>query len=209
MAERVFQVRARQAEDLAKIIRLMERVYPQDRFGPAAIWKEENLRKHMACFPEGQMVVVDADGHLVGTSTTMRTSRAVALQPHTWGVMTGHGTLDTHDASGEVLYGVNIAVDPAAQGQGVARCLYRARINLARSIGCSAFAAGARIPGYAAHAGAMSPVAYLEAVVSGTVFDPTLSKQLKLGFKALGLLPDYAPDPETFNHAALIVMELA
>jgi len=208
MAEGNIQVRMRRVEDLATIIRLMEHVYPPDRFGPSAIWKEENLHRHMARFPEGQMVALDLEGNVLGTSTTLRTNRALAVNPHTWGEITGHGTLSTHNPLGEVLYGVNIAVEPSCQGKGVGRALYQARIELARDSGCSVFAAGARIPGYAAQQHEMTPEAYLKAVVEGFIFDPTLSKQLKMGFRMMGLLRDYAPDPETCNHAALIVMEL-
>jgi len=202
-------VRTRQEHDLWPIIALMERVYPLHRFGPHAIWKEENLRKHMAAFPEGQHVAVASDGILLGTSTTLRIAKDVALFPHTWGEITGNGTLSTHNPSGQVLYGVNIAVDPRFQGQGVARALYAARISVAREIGCTCFAAGARIPGYLGHYLDMSPEDYLDAVVAGRLFDPTLSKQLRIGFQVLGLLRDYAPDPETCNHAALIAMEIA
>lgn len=203
-----FHIRTREERDLGPIIALMERVYPQDRFGPHAIWKEENLRRHMAAFHEGQHVAETSTGGLVGTSTTLRIGVNVALKPHTWGEITGNGTLSTHDPSGEVLYGVNIAVDPCYQGQGVARALYAARIEVARRSGCTIFAAGARIPGYLAHQLEMSPEDYLSAVLAGRLFDPTLSKQLNLGFKIKGLLREYAPDPETCNHGALIAMEI-
>jgi len=52
----------------------------------------------------------------------------------------------------------------------------------------------------------MTPEDYVNAVAKGDLFDPTLSKQLKVGFKVRGVLLDYAPDPETLGHAALIVL---
>ena len=54
----------------------------------------------------------------------------------------------------------------------------------------------------------MSPEEYLAEVAAGRLFDPTVSKQMAVGFQVRGLLRDYAPDPETLGHAALIVMEL-
>lgn len=154
------------------------------------------------------MVALDVNDRLLGTSTTLRTTLALALSSHSWGEITGNGTLSTHDPGGEVLYGVNIAVDPFMQGRGVGRALYQARINLARASGCTAFVAGARIPGYAAHQHDLEPEAYLHAVIQGDLMDPTLSKQLKVGFQVVRLLRDYAPDLETCGHAALIMMEL-
>ena len=199
-------VRLREVGDIPAIRALMRRVYPPPH-GPEAIWGEANLRLHIERFPEGQMVVESGDG-LIGTSTTMRVSLERALSPHTWLEITGIGSLSTHEASGDVLYGVNIAVDPAWQGRGIGRLLYEPRLSLARSLGCRAFVAGARIPGYHLMAGDFTPEAYVEAVKEGRLFDPTLSKQLRVGFKILGLLPDYAPDHETHDHAVLILMEL-
>ena len=199
-------LRLRVPEDVGEIRNLMVRVYPPPH-GPEAIWSAENLRRHLAVFREGQMVV-EADGHLIGTATSQRVSLATALAPHTWSGITGHGSLSTHDPAGDALYGVNIAVDPAWQGRGVGRLIYEARIELGRRLGCRAFVAGARIPGYRSHAAEMSPEAYVEAVVAGQIFDPTLSKQIRVGFQVRGVLRDYAHDVETLGHAALIVMEL-
>jgi ribosomal protein S18 acetylase RimI-like enzyme len=199
-------VRPRNLEDIPAIRQLMRRVYPPPH-GPEAVWGEANLRLHLERFPEGQMVAV-AGEDLIGTSTTLRASLARALEPHTWSGITGAGSLSTHDPAGDALYGVNIAVDPAWQGRGVGRMLYEARLSLARELGCRAFVAGARIPGYHQCADTLTPEAYLDEVVAGRRFDPTLTKQLGMGFRVAGLLRDYGPDPETMGHAALIVMEL-
>lgn len=198
--------RLRRLEDVPGIRDLMARVYPAPH-GPEAIWSAENLLRHIERFPEGQMVV-EAGERLVGTSTAQRVSLAAALAPHTWSVITGRGSLSTHDPEGEALYGVNIAVDPAWQDRGIGRLLYQGRIELGRRLGCRAFVAGARIPGYHLVAHEMSPEAYVEAVVAGRIFDPTLSKQIRVGFQVRGVLRDYAHDVETLGHAALIVMEL-
>jgi len=197
--------RLRRPDDVPGIRDLMVRVYPPPH-GPEAVWSAENLLKHLERFPEGQMVV-EVDDRLIGTSTAQRVPLAAALAPHTWSVITGRGSLSTHDPGGDTLYGVNIAVDPAWQDRGIGRLLYQGRIELARRLGCRAFVAGARIPGYHRVAEEMSPEAYVEAVVAGRIFDPTLSKQLRVGFQVRGVLRDYAPDPETLGHAALIVME--
>lgn len=200
-------IHKRGLEDLAPIRELMFRTYPPPTHGPEAVWSERNLLSHLARFPEGQFVA-EVDGILVGTSTCMRVRLERALTPHTWTEITARGTLATHDPVGNALYGVNIAVEPALQGLGIGHALYRARIALAQSLGCRWFVAGARIPGYHQHAAQLSPEAYLQAVREGRVFDPTLSRQMKVGFEVRGLLMDYAPDPETQGHAALIIMEL-
>jgi len=208
MPDITIQVRTRKVADIPDIQGLMRRVYRPPLFGEDAIWPANVLAMHIEKFPEGQFVAVLDDGLLVGTSTSMRVSSAIAMGPHTWAGITDRGTISTHDPDGDVLYGVNIAVDPEYHDCGAASELYDARFQMARKLGCRAFVAGARIPGYAALADQMPPDEYIEKVKSGQLFDPTLSKQMRLGFTVVGLLPDYSPDPQTKNYAALIRLEL-
>ena len=202
-----FHIRRREARDVPEIRALMQRVYPPPH-GPESVWSEGALALHLEIFPEGQFVARSEDGRLVGSATSMLVPLEVALQPHTWKEITGRGTLGPHDPAGKALYGVNIAVDPEFQGHGVGHGLYEARFHLARELGCRAMVAGARIPGYHRCAPSMTAEAYVQAVIGGVLWDPTLSKQLKVGFKVQGVLPDYAPDPETLGYAALIIRYL-
>jgi ribosomal protein S18 acetylase RimI-like enzyme len=201
-------IRQRTQEDIPAIMELMRKVYMPPLHGPEAIWPEQNLALHLSKFPEGLFVAVGENGRLLGTSTSMMVSMEKAMAPHTWSEITGRGTLSTHDPNGDALYGVNIAVDPAKYGSGVAKALYKARFQLGKKLGCRAFVAGARFPGYAAVAGDLTPEEYIEKVVAKQIFDPTLSKQIRLGFKVCGLLKGYSRDPETLDYAALIQMEL-
>ena len=196
----------RQATDIPGILRLMARVY--HAHGPEALWRPEALEAHLERFPEGQLLLKDGSGRVLADSTGLRLPARLALRPHTWSEATGRGTLSTHDPKGSVFYGADIAVDPSLQGLGLAKKLYAARLDLARSLGCRWFAAGARIPGYHKVARFLKPETYLKEVVEGLRFDPTLSKQLKLGFTALCLLPEYMADIESLNHAVLIVKPL-
>ena len=200
-------VRVRLPEDVTAIRALMARAYPHPH-GPEAVWSEATLLAHLCVFPEGQMVAVTRDGSVVGSASSLRIASGIALAPHTWSEITGRGQLTTHDPKGDALYGVNIVVDPACHGMGYARLLYDARVRLARQLGCKRIVAGARIPGYHKVAERMTLEDYVKAVTRGEIFDATLSKQLKIGFRVRGVLQNYAPDPETLGHAALIVLEV-
>ena len=63
------------------------------------------------------------------------------------------------------------------------------------------------LPGYAAHKGELSVPEYVEKVIAGELFDPTLSFQLKNGFVVKGLLEGYLEDEASDNWATLIVWE--
>ncbi|MCB0127868.1 MAG: GNAT family N-acetyltransferase, partial [Caldilineaceae bacterium] len=64
--------------------------------------------------------------------------------------------------------------------------------------------AGGLIPGYADHKSTLSVQAYVDQVVAGELFDPTLSFQLRSGFRVRGLIRDYIEDSASDNWATLI-----
>jgi len=200
-------IRSRRPEDIPGVIQLMKQVYVEPH-GPEAVWPAATLRRHLEVFPEGQLSILNGEGQLVADSTSMLVSYEKAMSPHQWSEITGHGTLETHDPRGEVFYGVDLAVAPEFQGMGLAHVLYSARIALAIRMGCRFFMAGARMPGYHFASDLLSPEDYLALVERGLIFDPTLSKQLRLGFSLKGLLRNYISDPESSGCAALISMEL-
>jgi len=201
-----WDIRPRRAEDIPAVIDLMRRVYVQPH-GPEAVWPAETLAKHLEIFPEGQISIVDGQGRVIADSTSMMVATEKALRPHRWSEITGRGTLAGHDPEGDVFYGVDLAVDPEFQETGLAHILYEARIALAIQMGCRSFVAGARMPGYHLASDLLTPESYVALIERGLIFDPTLSKQLRLGFILRGLLRNYISDPESADCAALISME--
>jgi GNAT superfamily N-acetyltransferase len=149
-------LRPRLAKDIPAVIELMRRVYVQPH-GPEAVWPAETLAKHLEIFPEGQILIVDGQGKVFADSTSMMVTSEKAMRPHRWSEITGHGTLATHDPTGDVFYGVDLAVDPEFQGTGLAHILYEARIALAIHMGCRSFVAGGRMPGYHLTSDLLSP----------------------------------------------------
>jgi len=202
-----WSLRPRRVADIPGVIELMKRVYIEPH-GPEAVWPAETLMRHFQVFPEGQLSILDGQGRLIADSTAMMVASEQALRPHRWSEITGRGSLAPHDPNGDVFYGVDLAVDPEFQGMGLAHHLYAARIALATRMGCTFFVAGARMPGYHLASDLLSPDSYLALVERGLIYDPTLSKQLRLGFRLRGLLPHYISDPESADNAALIAMEL-
>ncbi|MEZ4635425.1 MAG: hypothetical protein R2873_09710 [Caldilineaceae bacterium] len=63
------------------------------------------------------------------------------------------------------------------------------------------------LPGYVHHKGKITPTEYVERVVCGELYDPTLSFQLRNGFEVRGMLENYLEDSASDNWAALIVWD--
>ena len=99
----------------------------------------------------------------------------------------------------------DIMVDPDSQGLGMGKALYAARDELLRAYGLLRIRAGARLQGYHLHRDTLSPEAYVLEVVAGRLSDPTLTFQLKRGFKVLGIAAGYMRhDPMSLGFAAVI-----
>jgi GNAT superfamily N-acetyltransferase len=195
------EVRQTQVEDFPAITALSEKVYPNE-----PPWSADYLRAHRDVFPEGQLVAVDSQtGEVVGMAASLRLAWDEYDDASRFVDATSWGKFDNHEPDGPTLYGAEVMVDPGRRRQGIGRALYAARRDLARRLGVERIVAGARLPGYGAHASEMTAEQYVEAVVRGELSDPTLSFQLSEGFSVLGVIPSYQRlDDKSRGYAALI-----
>lgn len=196
-------VRAAREGDLDSIVALGRRVF-RDEAGMTR-WARHHLAAHLETFPEGQLVV-ELDGRVRASSSSLILDADEASAPHTWMSITGGCELPHHDPDGEVLYGLEIAVHPEDRGLGLARLLYRARKVLARRLGLEAIAIGGRLAGYREAKRAspgLTPERYVEQVWTGARDDPVLGVQRAAGFTPQRLLDNYLVDPGAGHHAVL------
>ena len=123
-----------------------------------------------------------------------------------WRDFTAHGMFTNHDpARGRTLYAAEVMVDTGRQGMGIGSQLYAARRELVTRLGLRRIRAGARLRGYHQFAKEMSPREYVTRVERGELSDPTLSFQLKRGFRVLAVVSGYLRhDPESLGYAAVI-----
>lgn len=194
------RVRNTRVEDIPALIALQARVYPT-----IPPWSQRKLREQLEVFPQGQIVVETDDG-IVGCASALIVLWDDWAESHTWREITGAGTFDQHNPDGRTLYGAEVFVDPEVRGLGLGHLLYEGRRNLCRAMNLKRIIACGRLPGYAAHADAMSAEFYAQKVVWGDFTDPVLSFQLREGFSYCGVIPDYLPeDVESHGNASLIV----
>lgn len=204
-----FRLKPVRVEDIDAIIDLCGAVYPG-----MYSWGPNQLTSQLEIFPEGQFAVwtkssTGAPAQLIAMASSLILDYTNYTLQAKWSELTDWGYLGNHDPeNGKTLYGVEIMVHPDFQGKGVGKMIYQAREKLARSHHLTSIRAGARISGYYQQAPVMSAFDYVEKVIQGEFTDPTLSFQLKRGFKVIGITPRYFHDPESLNYAAVIEFKL-
>ena len=195
------EVRNTEPRDLDSIIALCKRVYLQ-----STPWTREQLQSHQGLFPEGQFVAVETSSdRVVGMAASLIVQWDDYAITDTWRDFTDSGWFTNHDVTGQTLYAAEVMVDPSVQGRGIGKKIYAARRDLVHRRELRRIRAGARLRGYCRHRDQLSPEEYVQKVIRGELADPTLSFQLKQGFRVLGVVRDYLhADEESCGHAALI-----
>lgn len=167
-------------------------------------WSKAQLAAQITRFAEGQ-ICVEFDGRLVATSSCLLVDGEDYARPHTFREACDGGFIRNHDAEGDTLYGIDIAVDPSFRGMRLARRLYEARKELARTMNLRAILIAGRIPEYHQHAKAMTADEYTRKVMRKELKDTVLTAQLSNGFAVRDVIVGYLPsDHESLGHAVLM-----
>jgi GNAT superfamily N-acetyltransferase len=194
------------AEHVEQLEELQKIIFP-------TLSSEEHIRavhylRHLEVFPEGQFVITDKD-HVIGMTTTMRTNFDFANYEHTFAETIAGGWLTNHNPNGDWLYGLDMGILPAYRGRGLARILYRARHEMAKTLGLKGQLTVGMMSGYGAVSNQMSGEAYYQELLTGKRKDPTLSKQMKIGFEPIALMPEHVNDPVCGNYGVLIKLDIS
>lgn len=173
------------------IIDICKMVYPSEK--PYTV---EELDDHRQVFPQGQFVAVDGSRNAVaGVHFTLRLRMLDFHMDDPWDVLTSGGSFLDHNPEGPTLYGADIMVHPGHQHHGLGHALTdQARLlvqeeRLWRMVGAS------RLPGYGKQV-SMSIEQYVDAVLSGKVFDPVLSIHIKDGWTVVKPIHGYLQHDE-------------
>ena len=193
------QIRAEWSVELAAIERA---AFPTA--GIEDLLVPEEIEVYCDTFPEGGFVALH-EGRPVGMGVGIFIDFDFEDSHHSLDDLIGENSCGNHSADGDWYYGITIAVDSEYRRLGIGHQLYIHRKDLVRRFAKAGIVAGGVIPGYKDHIHEMSADEYVEKVVAGELYDPTLSFQLKNGFEVLGAIPDYMDDPAVGNNAVLIV----
>ncbi len=169
-----------------------------------AIWKPEQIEKLMRIFPDGQLCVT-VDDKVVAAALAIIVDYDLYGDKHTYTQITGNYSFDTHDPSGDVLYGIDVFVHPDYRGLRLGRRLYDARKALCEKLNLRAIVAGGRIPNYSKYADKLSPRQYIDKVRHKELHDPTLSFQLSNDLHVVKVLTGYLPGDTSSKEFATLI----
>ncbi len=188
-------------EDYKELLDAMKAAYPHWQ---GSFWSEGAIERMISQFPEGQ-IVVKADGKVVGCALSIVVDYDVFGDVHTYKEITGNYKFDTHNPSGNVLYGIEVFIHPDYRGLRLGRRLYDARKELCENLRLKAIVFGGRMPNYHKYADTITPKEYVNKVKRKEVYDPVLSFQLANDFHVKKILKNYMPgDEESMDYAALL-----
>lgn len=194
-----FNVRQMTLDDTPAVVELQLRAFPG-----LPPWRPDQLEHHLEVFPEGQLVVSDAAGRILGSASSLLIDWDDYAESANWSSITGDGSFDTHNPLGKTLYGADMGVDPEARKQGIGTMLYEARKELIRERGLKRLLTGGRIAGYSRVADQLTAKEYVAEVVAGKRRDPALSFQLENGLVVLDVVPGYMHDQESYGFATVL-----
>ncbi len=167
-------------------------------------WEKYHLEKLISIFPEGQ-VVIKANGVLAGCALSIIVDYNSFEDQHTYNDITADYTFNTHDAEGDVLYGIDIFIKPEFRGLRLGRRLYDFRKEICEKMNLKSIMFGGRIPNYHKYEEELSPKQYIEKVRLKEINDPVLNFQLSNDFHPTKIIKNYLEgDAASKEYAVLL-----
>lgn len=187
-------------EDYPGLVETMRRAYPQMS---EYVWSKKSIEKLTKIFPQGQ-ICITVDGKLAAVALSIIVNYDEFGDDHTYNDITGNYTFNTHTSTGNVLYGIEVFVDPEFRELRLGRRLYDARKELCELLNLRSIILGGRIPNYHKHS-ELSPREYIRRVRDKEIYDPVLSFQLSNNFLPIRVLKKYLPEDESSRENAVLL----
>jgi predicted amidohydrolase len=187
--------------DYPDVAEVMQRCYANIGGEP---WKKHQIDILLKIFPQGQLCI-ELNGRVVACALSLIVDYDKYGDKHTYREITDNYRFGTHDPDGDVLYGIDVFVDPQCRGMRLGRRLYDARKDQCKNLNLRAIVAGGRIPGYADLAEVLTPMQYIEKVRIRELYDPILTFQLANDFHVKKFISNYLTfDSESMGFATLL-----
>lgn len=171
---------------------------------PGSYWREEQIKTLINKFPEGQ-IVVEVNGELAGCALSLIVDYKRFENAHTYRDVTGNYTFNTHTDKGDVLYGIDVFIEPQFRGLRLGRRLYDYRKELCEKLNLRGIAFGGRIPNYHKYSSELSPKEYIEKVRGKEINDPILNFQISNDFHPAKIMKGYLENDVASNEFAVLL----
>ena len=187
--------------DYDRIVEIMHKCYPMMK---GDIWLKSQIKKLIKIFPEGQICVED-HGKVVAFALSIIVDYKKYGDSHSYEQIIDDSNFGTHDDEGDVLYGIDVCVDPDYRGMRLGRRLYDMRKELCEKLNLRSIVAGGRIPNYHKYKDEYTPKEYIQKVRFKEIYDPVLYFQMSNEFHVKKVLKNYIPyDKASGSYAVLI-----
>ncbi|UII24471.1 bifunctional GNAT family N-acetyltransferase/carbon-nitrogen hydrolase family protein [Fulvivirga maritima] len=188
-------------DDYDRIVAIMQKCYPMMK---GDVWLKSQIKKLIRIFPEGQLCVEDR-GEVVAFALSIIVDYKKYGDSHSYEQIIDDSNFGTHTADGDVLYGIDVCVDPDYRGMRLGRRLYDMRKELCESLNLRSIVAGGRIPNYHKYKDQYTPKEYIQKVRHKEIYDPVLYFQMSNEFHVRKILKNYIPyDKASGSYAVLI-----
>lgn len=195
-------IRCYNTTDFEQLIDVQRQSFPPP-FPEELWWNEEQLREHVARFPQGALCA-EVNGKIVGSMTGLIVSLDDYGHQHSWSEITDEGYIRNHNPEGDTLYVVDICVVPAYRKAGIGKWLMQSMYETVVQLGLTSLLGGGRMPGYAQQVHQLSAQQYVDKVVAGELKDPVISFLLRCGRVPIGVAEQYLEDEQSCNYAAIM-----
>lgn len=195
------EIRKLSVDDYEELDEAMQKAYPDIDDNT---WSKRNIQKLTSIFADGQICIL-VNGKLAAAALSIIVQYELFSDQHTYTEITGNETFNTHSNNGNVLYGIEVFVDPEFRSLRLGRRLYDARKELCEILNLKSIIIGGRIPNYHLHSKELTPREYINKVRNKEIYDPVLSFQLSNNFSPVKILKGYLKgDTESEEYAVLL-----
>lgn len=188
-------------EDYQELKDVMINAY---RTMPDSYWRENQIELLLKKFPKGQ-VVIKVNGKIAGCALSIIVKNDMLEESHTFLEVVGDYTFNTHNAKGDILYGIEVFIKPEFRGLRLGRRLYDYRKELCEELNLKSICFGGRIPNYHKYSDEYTPKQYLEQVKSKEIHDPVVNFQFANDFFPVRLLKGYLEGDEASSEYAVLM----
>lgn len=187
-----FLVRNATVNDALAMEFVQSRCYPT--LHPSELLNQAHFENHIKIFPEGQLVI-EKDGEVIASASTFRCffpehdSTFLEETDNLW-------ITNVHMPEGDWMYGIDMGVLPEYRGLGLSRELYLARQEVCKKLGLKGQVIAGMTIGYGRFKDKISIEEYCYGLEIRKYMDPTITPQMKAGFRWIRPMYNYINDPE-------------